>query len=101
MIAVTLGAVVVGEWNHLCRAHHHVDFAGRGIHIHQLAAIEIAQVLAVGRPVELCRRLGDQSAVRKDCLNGELAILRLCRARMRSQRQGCENGNRKSSATRQ
>ena len=101
MIAVPFGAAVTQERSHLFRAHHHVNFAGRGIHIHQLAAVEIAQVLAVRRPVELRWRLGNQRTMCKDCLHCELTILCPRRTRMRSQRQCSENGKQKSSGSRQ
>ena len=55
MVAVLLRAGAAGERSHLGAAHHHVRLAGAGIQIHQFAAIEIGQVLSVGRPGE---RLG-------------------------------------------
>ena len=71
MVAVLLGVVAAVQVVHLGGAHQHVGLAGGGIHIHQFAAIEIRQMLSVGRPGELVGRLADQRSMRKDGLDGE------------------------------
>ncbi len=48
-----------------------MGLARRGIQIHQFAAIEIGQVLSVGRPGELVRRHADQRPVGKDRFDRE------------------------------
>ena len=101
MVAVLLGAVTAAEWIHFGGAHHHVRLAGDGIHIHQLAAIEIGQMLAVGRPGKRLGRLGNQRAVREDGFNRELLLRRLRGGGVRSKSEGNKNGGQKSSGSRQ
>ena len=74
--------------------------AGGGIHIHQLAAIEIGQMLSVGRPGELVGRLADERAMREDCFDRR-ALLRApvrCRASSKSDEQEQWPEERKTAA---
>ncbi len=68
MIAVLLGTGFTVERCHFGGAHHHMHLAGDRIHIHQLAAVEIGQMLSVGRPGERLGRPWNQRAVREDGL---------------------------------
>jgi hypothetical protein len=48
-----------------------VRFAGAGIEIDELAAIEVGEVLAIGRPLDILRQWADEGAVGKDLFDGE------------------------------
>ncbi len=100
MIAVLLGAGLAVERSHFGGAHHHVHFAGDGIHIHQLAALEIGQMLSIGRPGERLGRPWNQRAVREEVFNRELLLRRLRRG-VRSERQSNENDGKQSGGSRQ
>src|ERR1700722_5994411 len=75
--------------------------AGDGIDIHQLAALEIGQMLSIGRPGKRLGRFGNERAVREDGLNRERLLWRLCGGRGTSEREANKNGEQKSSGSRQ
>ena len=91
MVAVLLGVVAGVQVVHLRRAHQHMGLARRGIHIHQFAAIEIRQMLSVGRPGELAGRLADQRPMGKDGIDSERLFRRLRIDGMCGQRERCNS----------
>jgi hypothetical protein len=77
-MCVESGAVAAVQVLHLGRAHQHMGLACGGIHVHQFAAIQIGQMLPIGRPCELVRRHADQRPMRKDRVDCKRLLGRLC-----------------------
>ena len=65
MVAVPLRFASVHEGDHLFAAHEDMRLAGAGIEIDELAAIDIGQVFAVGRPGETRGRVTDERSIAK------------------------------------
>jgi hypothetical protein len=74
VVAVGLRVGATGERGELGAADEDMGFSGCGIKVNELAAIDIGEVLAVGRPGEALRRMADERAMGEEVFNGE----RLC-----------------------
>src|SRR5579859_5176828 len=95
MVAVPFRLLAHCERSQLGAAHQHVRLARSRIEIHQLTAIEISQMLAIGRPGKFAGRGADRRSMRKDLLDSE----GLWRSRLRLRRSLCgelERGGRQS-----